>query len=115
MVISMPKVWNKRDPKCPKDAIYVGRPTKWGNLFSHLPNTTAKFRVNTRAEAVAAFRNYVVTRPDLIEAAQKELKSKDLVCWCAPAECHAEVWMEIANDPNWLTRQQIVSDRLHGD
>jgi len=27
------KVWNKRDKNCPKDAIYVGRPSKWGNPF----------------------------------------------------------------------------------
>lgn len=29
----MPKVWNKSDPNCPKDAIYVGRPSKWGNPY----------------------------------------------------------------------------------
>ena len=27
------KVWNKRDPNCPKDAIYVGRPSWWGNPY----------------------------------------------------------------------------------
>ncbi|GAG87489.1 unnamed protein product, partial [marine sediment metagenome] len=26
-----------------------------------------------------------------------ELKGKDLVCWCAPLPCHADVLLELAN------------------
>ena len=26
-----------------------------------------------------------------------ELKGKDLVCWCAPAPCHADILVELAN------------------
>lgn len=28
---------------------------------------------------------------------KKELKGKDLVCWCAPLPCHADVLLELAN------------------
>ena len=30
-------------------------------------------------------------------AALPELRSKDLVCWCAPKPCHADVLLELAN------------------
>ena len=97
----MPKVYNKRHKDVPKDAVYVGRPTKWGNPWSHLPNTTAKYKVATREEAVEKFREYAynhVFTSDLFMAdVRNELRGKDLVCWCAPKSCHADVLLEIAN------------------
>ncbi len=97
----MPKVYNKRHKDVPKDAVYVGRPTKWGNPWSHLPNTTAKYKVATREEAVEKFREYAynhVHTSDLFMAdVRNELRGKDLVCWCAPKSCHADVLLEIAN------------------
>jgi hypothetical protein len=30
-------------------------------------------------------------------AALHELRGKELVCWCAPERCHAEVLIELAN------------------
>jgi hypothetical protein len=92
------KIWNKRDPNTPQDAIYVGRPTKFGNPYSHLPNTKALHRVKNRSEAIRQYRIYLQHQPELIEAAKRELRGKDLVCWCAPAECHATVLMEVANE-----------------
>lgn len=38
-----------------------------------------------------------MTHPELVELAKKELKGKDLVCWCAPKLCHGDVLLEIAN------------------
>ena len=89
----MPKVWNRRDPKTPPDAVYVGRPTKWGNPFA----------MHTEAErdwVCDQYERYVQERPTLIAQARKELKGKDLVCWCAPKRCHADVLLEIANAPD---------------
>lgn len=86
----MPKVWNKRDPNCPKDAVYVGRPTKWGNPYV-IPND------GDRDTVVAKFAEMVFNNPVLTYLVRHELKGKDLVCWCAPAACHADVLMEIAN------------------
>lgn len=94
----MPKVYNKHHKDVPPDAIYVGRPTKWGNPFSHQNGTLAKFKVETRDEAVEEFRYYAL---DLLENCGQgyfeELRGKDLVCWCAPKPCHADVLLEIAN------------------
>ena len=96
----MPKVWNRRDPNCPKDAIYVGRPTKWGNIFTHLklPHSSGTIRVSSREIAIRNFRQLLDMRGHAGRMQIKhELKGKDLVCWCAPKPCHADVLLEIAN------------------
>ena len=89
----MAKVWNKRDLKCPKDAVYVGRPSKWGNPF-------AIGRDGTREEVIAKYREHVDNlrhTSDLFIADLVELRGKDLICWCAPLACHADVLLEVAN------------------
>jgi hypothetical protein len=95
-----PRVWNKRDPNVPAGAVYVGRPTKWGNPFSHKAGTRAKYRVQTRQQAIDAFIQWLNEDEQgwgLCEAARVELRGKDLVCWCAPLPCHADILLEIAN------------------
>lgn len=94
----MCRVLNKRVSGIPKGAVYVGRPTKWGNPFSHKPETLAKYKVATRDEAVESFERWLLAQPELVAAARLELRGKDLVCWCAPARCHAEVLMRVANE-----------------
>lgn len=97
----MPKVWNKRDPNCPKDAVYVGRPTKWGNPWSHLPSKdTRVMHVSDRLMAVECFESMMRKREDLQKQAREELRGKDLVCWCAPHDCHAETLLYYANQPD---------------
>jgi hypothetical protein len=85
----MPKVYNKRDPNCPADAIYVGRPTKWGNPFSI-------GRHGSREYVVDAFRHWFMVNNSL-RVHIHELRGKDLICWCAPKSCHADVLLELAN------------------
>lgn len=92
----MPKVYNKHHKNAPSDAVYVGRPTKWGNPFSHLPDTKAAFQVESREEAVRYYRNMLSEEDH--QMIKRELKGKDLVCWCAPKACHADVLLEIANE-----------------
>jgi hypothetical protein len=95
----MPKVYNKRQKDIPKDAVYVGRPTAFGNPFSHWPEgTTAKKIVPTRDDAVRSFEEWVKTQPHLMLRIKTELKGKDLVCWCAPLACHADVLLKLANE-----------------
>ena len=89
----MAKVWNKRDPNCPTDAMYVGRPSKWGNPF-------VIGRDGTREEVLVKYRKHVDDlrhTSDLFIADLVELRGKDLICWCAPLACHADVLLEIAN------------------
>lgn len=74
----------------PASAVYVGRPSKWGNPWSISD-------VCSREEAVSIYRRMICSNPKLVEAAKAELRGKDLVCWCAPLACHADVLLEIAN------------------
>lgn len=84
----MPKVLNKRDSGIPKGAIYIGRPSKWGNPF-------VIGRDGTRDEVVRKYRGYVLSSPSLL-AALPALRGKDLVCWCAPCACHGDVLLDLA-------------------
>jgi hypothetical protein len=91
------QVLNKRHGDA--QGVYIGRPSKFGNPFTHMgTGTLAQFKVATRQEAVARFEAYIRARPALMQAAKNELKGKDLVCWCAPLECHGDVLMRIANE-----------------
>lgn len=92
------RVWNKREPGIPKDAVYVGRPTKWGNPFSHLQGTKAQWVVGSREEAVAVYEVWIRNNPEMVAEAKEELRGKDLVCWCAPQRCHADILLVIANE-----------------
>lgn len=87
----MPQVYNKRSKHIPipKDAVYVGRPTIWGNPFTVGVHGEQK-------QCVELFKVYIRTRKDLLEQLPK-LKGKDLVCWCAPKACHADVLLRLAN------------------
>lgn len=95
----MPKVYNRRQTDIPPGAVYVGRPTKWGNPFSHLPRTAAKHVVKSRAEAVRAYNKWIhqPEQSQLRADMRRELKGKDLICWCAPYACHADIILLLAN------------------
>lgn len=50
-----------------------------------------------RDGVIEAYRPWLMSRPDLMAVARAELTGKDLVCWCTPRACHADVLLEIAN------------------
>ena len=95
----MPKRIQRRRTKgwrMPEGAVYVGRPSKWGNPF------TPPFGVgpgDARQSAADAYRRWLHDeRPDLIADAKRELRGKDLVCWCWEYfPCHADVLLGVAN------------------
>lgn len=90
-------VYNKRDPRTPSNAIYIGRGSKWGNPFTHLTGSTlAIYRVATRDEAVDQYEKWILTQPHLM-ASLHELRGRDVVCYCAPARCHGDVLTKLAN------------------
>lgn len=82
------KGWRK-----PADALFVARPTRWGNPF----------RVGvhgSRAECVELYRAALETGELGFTSrdVQQALAGRDLACWCPTAEpCHADVLLEIAN------------------
>ena len=81
------RVYNKRHNGIPKDAVYVGRPTVWGNPFSK----------GSKQQNIEDFREYAVERLQREPNWLNPLRDKDLVCWCAPAGCHGDVLVELAN------------------
>lgn len=87
----MPSVLNKRNGSIPKGAIYVGRPSKWGNPFKIGKD-------GTREEVIQKYRSRIF---NILQSADShyldELKGKDLVCWCSPLPCHADILLELAN------------------
>jgi hypothetical protein len=82
------KVLNKR---VSQDGVYIGRPSKFGNPF-------VLGRDGDRATVIARYETWLRSQPVLIEAAKRELRGKNLVCWCAPLACHGDVLMRIANE-----------------
>jgi hypothetical protein len=75
--------------------IYIGRPSKWGNPFSHDPNSRAEFIVSTREEAIEKYEKYLL-ESGLIEDIH-ELKDKVLGCWCHPKKCHGDILKKYAD------------------
>ena len=73
---------------------YVGKPTPFGN-----PYKVGQGNTLTRAEAVEAFRKYILSRPLLLRQVRVNLRGKNLACWCAcdGQPCHADVLLDIAN------------------
>lgn len=87
----MPKVLNKHHlVRIPKGAVYIGRPSKWGNPFPLVDGD--------RITCLKKYREWIVTQPELIAAAKRELRGKDLVCFCAPQLCHGDILIQIANE-----------------
>ena len=101
--------------RMPEGAVYVGRPTVYGNPFRvGVPFCGPIIRqANTPAEAVFFFRAWIAldTLPpqfydrELIVAhvhlkaalERGDLTDKDLVCWCPPfQDCHADVLLRVA-------------------
>lgn len=90
----MPRVYNRNgDEEIPADAVYVGRPSRFGNPFVIGPD-------GTREEVLASYRQWIEATPEgraVAAAAAEELAGRDLVCYCVPEACHADVLLEIAN------------------
>ncbi|TMZ66412.1 DUF4326 domain-containing protein [Klebsiella pneumoniae] len=87
--------------RMPQGAVYVGRPTRWGNPFMvgepYAIRGTETWTVRDRAHAVALYRDYLAARPGLAERARVELAGRDLACWCPLDQpCHGDVLLEIA-------------------
>lgn len=86
--------------RIPEGAVYVGRPTKWGNPFrvgKEIPFLPGR-KVQDNLHAVSLFVGSAPQNEQLVAAAKAELKGKNLVCWCSlRVPCHADVLLKIAN------------------
>jgi hypothetical protein len=88
----MPKVLNKHyqgsSPE-PENSVYVGRPSKWGNPFEI-------GECCTREDAVRLYGEWLNNQQELLDSLS-ELKGKNLICWCSPKACHADILLDRAN------------------
>lgn len=93
--------------RMPSNTISVTRPSKWGN-----PHKVGGFcwgaQITSRYEAVKLFellvKDHGLQYPFIQEVIKKELKGKNLACFCPLVDkngnhvsCHADILLEIAN------------------
>lgn len=101
-----PRVFSIKE-RHPTHAIYVGckygqfEGTVYGNDYKPLEGHRSPIARNE-----AKFRGYVenmMQDPAFREKAIKDLRGKHLLCWCSQDElfCHARVWLEIVNRPEY--------------
>lgn len=100
----------------PKGAVYVGRPTIWGNPFvcddpakaveafeRYTHGGTQQFEMGPGALQFAGDAHQYALHwayPDYVKEHIGELRGKDLVCWCRLDQpCHADVLLKLANEP----------------
>jgi hypothetical protein len=86
----MPKVYNIHLDTVPPGAVYVGRGSSFGNPF-------VINRDGSRDTVIAKFTKYLRENPRLRDRIRKELRGRDLICFCAPKSCHGDVLLEVAN------------------
>ena len=91
--MTTPRVLNKRTASKEelRDAVYCGRPSKWGNPFQMRSEEDRDF-VCDQFMMHFNMRQLKAKPENLIE-----LKGKNLVCWCAPLRCHCDYLLEQAN------------------
>lgn len=79
--------------------VYIGRGSVWGNPYTHISDrkTLAKYVVPTRAEAIKAYKQYILGNQELLNRIE-ELRGKRLGCHCVPKRCHGEVLIDILNN-----------------
>lgn len=95
--VSEPKRIQRKRAKgwrMPEGAVYVGRPTQWGNPF----------RVGelSRERCIELYRAEILGGGGLVGFnrfwAESQLRGKDLACFCPlDKPCHADVLLELAN------------------
>lgn len=74
--------------------IYIGRGSKWGNPFTHMPNTKGLNIANSREESLEMFRLWILTQQQLVDSLH-ELDGKTLGCTCDPLPCHGHILKEL--------------------
>jgi hypothetical protein len=102
----------------PAGAVYVGRPTRWGNPFT-FPFVPVDLSIQLYSNAVRgiwdtkpvvtfsdeslqavydAWRNWMSRHDGHPTEAAWDLRDKDLACWCPLDQpCHADVLLALAN------------------
>jgi len=91
-------VLNKQLHGLPEGAVYIGRPSVWGNPF-------VIGRDGDRDQVCNKYRAYLQTRianGSISVQNLAALHGKDLVCYCAPLRCHGH---ELEEAASWASQQ----------
>jgi hypothetical protein len=92
----MPHVLNYRRDGLPPGAVYIGRLLpRYGLVGSKWHNPYWVGRDGTREEVIARYERHLHDS-GLIDAV-RELRGRDLVCWCALEPCHGDLLLRLAN------------------
>ena len=95
--------------RMPEGAVYVGRPTLWGNPFAtadEFREWLEEFRRRDVLNSPSRYSGSVLDSRavELLISLPFELRGKDLACWCPLDDehgnrfsCHADVLLELAN------------------
>lgn len=95
-------VINIRNNPTNRQYVYIGRPSLFGNPFTHLPlkNTLAEFQCKTREEAIEKYLDWFIDALHTKKGFRKEveaLKGQTLGCFCKPESCHGDLiatWLD---------------------
>ena len=90
--------WTK--PSLNNPYVYIGRWNRDIQISSKWANPFAIGRNGTREEVITKYREYILSKPELLKLIPIELKDKILGCWCKPLACHGDVLAEIADADN---------------
>lgn len=104
--------------RVPDGAVYVGRAAR-GLTASAYAN---RHRVgdcrdcrgrHDQGDAVAAYAQDLNRRPELVDAARRELVGRDLACWCRldAGPCHADVLLLVVAGIDPLTALEQARER----
>jgi hypothetical protein len=96
--------------------VYIGRPSEFGNPFTHISDkeTKAEFVVSSRKEAIQKYEDYLHSS-GLINKLDT-LKGKILGCWCVSEirdgsnknpVCHGEVIAKILNQEFFSKQKKL--------
>jgi hypothetical protein len=70
----------------------ISKPSRFGNPFK-------VGKDGDLAEVIRKYEAWLLAQPELVKLVKKELRGKDLYCFCKPGEpCHGDVLLRIASE-----------------
>jgi uncharacterized FlgJ-related protein len=84
--------------------VYIGRGSIYGNEYSHLPKSIAKFKTASLKESLEKYEadfNEKIKDEEFRKQILK-LKDKRLGCFCAPKKCHGDVIAKYLNSLEFI-------------
>lgn len=86
--------------------VYIGRPSIWGNPYSHKEGTLAIYKTKTRKESIEKYKEYLLNNEELLKRLP-ELKGKVLGCHCKPLPCHGDILVDLLEPSVKVNLEQL--------